>query len=48
MVMNLRRLDYGALHNVSRKNYMFAGSHEEARNAAMIYSFVEQLLFSPI
>jgi len=29
-----------ALHNVGRKNYLFAGSHEAAKQAAMIYSFL--------
>lgn len=27
-----------ALHNIGRKNYLFAGSHEAAQRAAMVYS----------
>ena len=29
-----------AFHNIGRKNYLFAGSHEAAQRAAMIYSFM--------
>jgi len=28
------------MHNLGRKNYLFAGSHEAARQAAMMYSFL--------
>jgi hypothetical protein len=28
-----------AFHNLGRKNYLFAGSHEGAQRAAMFYSF---------
>jgi len=29
-----------AFHNLGRKNYLFAGSHEAAKQAAMMYSFL--------
>ena len=29
-----------AFHKLGKKNYMFAGSHEAAQRAAMIYSFM--------
>ncbi|MDO8898268.1 MAG: transposase domain-containing protein, partial [Bacteroidales bacterium] len=29
-----------AFHNLGRKNYLFAGSHDGAERAAMIYSFL--------
>jgi hypothetical protein len=29
-----------ALHNIGRKNYLFAGSHEAAQRSAMLYSFM--------
>jgi transposase len=29
-----------ALHNIGRKNYLFAGSHQAAQRAAMIYSLL--------
>jgi len=29
-----------ALHNGGRKNYLFAGSHEGARRAALLYSLL--------
>ena len=28
------------MHNIGRKNYLFAGSHEAAQNAAMFYSLL--------
>ena len=29
-----------ALHNIGRKNYLFAGSHKAAQRAAMFYSLL--------
>jgi len=29
-----------ALHNIGRKNYLFAGSHEAAQRSAMLYSLM--------
>ena len=29
-----------ALHNIGRKNYLFAGSHDAAQRAAMMYSLL--------
>ena len=30
---------YKALHNLGRKNYLFAGSHDAAQRSAIMYSF---------